>query len=253
MRIGHVGGELVAFPNDAQRKGESRLDLVVAGHLEGICMVEAGAKELPEADMINALELGHRVIREIAELAEELRTKAGKPKMAWTAPVPDADLAAKVESYRPALREVIFTPGKHDRHDAIAKVSDECLQALTAGITDEKALKARTKTVKGLAENLIAQVERDAILDGKRADGRAFDQIREIWISPNFVPRVHGSALFTRGETQALVSVTLGTADDEQIIDGIDDEYRKSFYLHYNFPPYSVGETRRLGGPGRKL
>jgi polyribonucleotide nucleotidyltransferase len=252
VRIGHLDGELCVFPPDNRRRTESRLDLVVAGHMEGLCMVEAGAKELPEREVIDALELAHKVIREIAELVEELRTKAGKPKMAWSAPAVDAALATKIEAFRPALRDVIFTPGKHDRHEALAKVVDEAKAAVLSGITDEKQLKARTKEAKALLENLVGQVERDAILDGRRADGRAMDQIREIAISPNFIPRVHGSALFTRGETQALVSVTLGTADDEQIIDGIDEEYRKNFYLHYNFPPYSVGETRRIMGPGRR-
>jgi polyribonucleotide nucleotidyltransferase len=252
VRIGHLDGALCVFPPDGRRRSESRLDLVVAGHMEGLCMVEANAKELPEKDVIDALELAHKVIREIAELIEELRTKAGKPKMDWAAPKTDADLQAKVDSYRPAIREVIFTPGKHDRHDALAKVVDEAKASMLAGITDEKLLKARSKEVKALLENLVAQVERDAILDGRRADGRAMDQIREISIAPNFIPRVHGSVLFTRGETQALVSVTLGTADDEQIIDGLEDEYRKNFYLHYNFPPYSVGETRRISGPGRR-
>jgi polyribonucleotide nucleotidyltransferase len=252
VRIGHLDGNLTVFPTDDRRRSESRLDLVVAGHKDGLCMVEAGAKELPEADMINALELGSRVIAEIVELVEELRAKAGKPKMEWTPPVVDPQLAARVEACEPALREVIHTPGKHDRRDAIAKVVDDCLASLSAGVTDEKELKLRLKTAKGLLEDLIGRVEREAILAGKRADGRELDQIREIWIVPNFVPRVHGSALFTRGETQAHVTVTLGTADDEQIIDGIDEEYRKHFYLHYNFPPYSVGETRRIMGPGRR-
>jgi len=252
VRIGHLDGQLVAFPTEDRRRSESRLDLVVAGHSEGLCMVEAGARELPEAEMINALELAHTVIKEIAELAEELRTKCGKPKVAWKAPQPDAELLAGVEKYKGSLKDVIFTPGKHDRHDALAKVVDEAVAKLTAGVTDEKALHKRTKAVKGLMEELIAKVERQAIVAGTRADGRAPDQIRPIWITPNFVDRVHGSVLFTRGETQALCTATLGTADDEQIIDGIEEEYRKNFYLHYNFPPYSVGETRRLGGPGRR-
>jgi polyribonucleotide nucleotidyltransferase len=252
VRIGHLDGGLVVFPTDDRRRTESRLDLVVAGHMEGMCMVEAGAKELPEADMINALELAHRVIREIAELVDELRAKAGKPKMEWVPPATDAGLASTVAAYRDRLREVIYTPGKHDRHDALAAVSDQALQAAVAGIADEKELQKRTKAAKALINDLVGQVEREAILDGKRADGRTYEQIREITIVPNFVPRVHGSSLFTRGETQAMVSVTLGTADDEQIIDGIDEEYRKGFYLHYNFPPYSVGETRRIMGPGRR-
>jgi polyribonucleotide nucleotidyltransferase len=252
VRIGHLDGQLVVFPTDDRRRTESRLDLVVAGHMEGMCMVEAGAKELPEADMINALELAHRVIREIAGLVDELRAKVGKPKTEWVAPSPDPDLVARLEPFRPRFRDAIYTPGKQERHDALAAVTDQALGAAIAGIADERELQKKTKASKAILHDMVGAVEREAILDGKRADGRAFDQIREITIVPNFVPRVHGSSLFTRGETQAHVTVTLGTADDEQIIDGIDEEYRKHFYLHYNFPPYSVGETRRIMGPGRR-
>ncbi len=147
---------------------------------------------------------------------------------------------------------MIFTEGKHARSAAIDAVRDRCLEKLTAGITDEDEKADRKKKVKAEFGELSSRVEREMILRGKRVDGRKQDEIREITIVPNFIPRQHGSVLFTRGETQALVSVTSGTPDDEQIIDGIEDEYKKHFYLHYNFPPYSVGETRRIAGPGRR-
>ncbi|HVS18128.1 MAG TPA: polyribonucleotide nucleotidyltransferase [Planctomycetota bacterium] len=252
VRIGHLDGKLVAFPVDERRREESRLDLVVAGHKEAIAMVEASAKELPEEEVIDALEMAHDVIRQLCELCEELRSKVGKEKLAFTPPAVDQDLRRGVWEYKSRYEEVIFTAGKHARSEALAAVSEEVLTRFTAGITDEKAKKERSKAVKNLLHDLMAEVERQGIIAGKRTDGRRHDEIRQITIHPNFIPRVHGSSLFTRGETQALVSVTLGTPDDEQIIDGIDDEYKKRFYLHYNFPPYSVGETRRIMGPGRR-
>jgi polyribonucleotide nucleotidyltransferase len=252
VRIGHLDGELVVFPPDERRRNESRLDLVVAGHTDAICMVEAGAKQLTEAEMIDALELAHNVIREIADLVEELRQKAGKPRQSFAAPGKDRELEASVGRFRSELAQVIFTPGKHERQQAVSRIADACVASLSANTAGEDAKAERAAAAKAAFDDLIYQVEREAILDGKRADGRASTDIREITIVPNFVPRQHGSTLFTRGETQALVSVTLGTPDDEQIIDGIEEEYKKTFYLHYNFPPYSVGETRRIAGPGRR-
>ena len=252
VRIAHLDGQLTPWPQDSRRRSESKLDLVVAGHKDGICMVEASANELPEAEMIDALELAHRLIREIAELAEELRAQAGKPPFAWQPPARDTELDRAVERHREPLRQALLTAGKHARQAEVDRIVEACLFELTQGVEGEKEKAQRFKKVKGRLHDLVSEVEREAILDGRRSDGRRHDEIREITIVPNFVPRQHGSSLFTRGETQALVSVTLGTSDDEQIIDGIDEEYKKSFYLHYNFPPYSVGETRRIMGPGRR-
>jgi polyribonucleotide nucleotidyltransferase len=252
VRIGHLDGQLVAFPSDERRRDESRLDLVVAGHKQGLAMVEASAKELSEEEMIDALEMGQRIIEQIVTLIDDLVAEAGKPPMAWTPPEKDAALERDVAAYERPLSDVIFTQGKHERQQAIHQIREECVAKLTAGFTVEKELLARTKAVKKAFDELGTNLEREMILSGRRLDGRRVDEIREITIVPNFIPRQHGSVLFTRGETQALVSVTLGTPDDEQIIDGIEDEYKKSFYLHYNFPPYSVGETRRIMGPGRR-
>ncbi|MHC4262138.1 MAG: polyribonucleotide nucleotidyltransferase [Planctomycetota bacterium] len=252
VRIGHVGGELVAFPSIAEMRGESRLDLVVAGHQGALSMVEASAAELPEAEMIDALEMAHEVIRKICVGVDELVSKAGKEKMVFVAPEPDHELEAAVGAYRGAVKEAIYTEGKHERGAAVGEVRTKAVEELTAGIEDAGELKARTGAIKEAFYGLIGSVERECILEGKRVDGRAHDEIREITIVPNFIPRHHGSVLFTRGETQAIVSTTLGTKDDEQIIDGIDPEYRKNFYLHYNFPAYSVGECKRIMGPGRR-
>jgi polyribonucleotide nucleotidyltransferase len=251
VRIGHVDDELVVFPTDEQRRDSSRLDLVVSGHKDGLAMVESSAKELAESDMIDALELANDVIQEVVALVDELRAKAGKPEEEFVAPAIDEELKARVFGYEDELAQATRTQGKHERGAACDAVKNKCVEELSAGV-DEAQLKARVKDIKGFFSELKRKVERAAILSGSRVDGRAWDEIRDITIVPNFVPRQHGSSLFTRGETQALVSCTLGTPDDEQIIDGVEKEYRKYFYLHYNFPPYSVGETRRIMGPGRR-
>jgi polyribonucleotide nucleotidyltransferase len=252
MRIGFIDDRPVVYPTDQQRREHSRLDLVVAGHQDAIVMVEASARELPEPQMIDALELAHNEIKRLCAALDELRQKAGKPKLEFKAPQHDAGLVAKVAAFRPAVVAALQTSGKHARYDAIAKIKEQCVAALTADVTDDKARSERSKLAKALYGDLAGQVEREEILNGRRADGRKHDEIRDIAIVPNFIARQHGSSLFTRGETQALVSCTLGTPDDEQIIDGIEEEYRKSFYLHYNFPPYSVGEVRPVRGPGRR-
>ncbi len=250
-RIGHLDGELVAFPQDDRRREESRLDLVVAGHRDGLAMVEAGARELSEEEMIDALEMADGICKEIVSLIEELKKKAGKPTIAWKAPVKDVELEKAVARSSADIKKALRTKGKHERSSAVSAIKDRVVAELVAGYPEDKVV-ARTKAIKNAFHDVQMAVERECIAEGTRVDGRRWDEIRQITIVPDFIPRQHGSVLFTRGETQALVSVTLGTPDDEQIIDGIEDEYRKSFYLHYNFPPYSVGETRRFMGPGRR-
>ncbi len=252
VRIGELDGELCVLPPDVRRREESRLDLVVAGHAEGIVMVEASADQLPEEEMLDALELAHREIQKIVDAVQELRERAGQPKVEFTPKGVDAELEGKVNAFSARFEAALGTSGKQERADAVTAVEKECLEALTKGISDEDELESRKKELQGLIGALVTRIERSMILDGRRADGRRPDEIRPITIVPDFIPRNHGSTLFTRGETQALVSVTLGTPDDLQIIDGIEEEYKKAFYLHYNFPPFSVGEVRRLGGPGRR-
>jgi polyribonucleotide nucleotidyltransferase len=252
IRIGKLDGRLTVLPSDPQRRSESELDLVVSGHDSAIVMVEAGARELPETEMIEALELAHNEIRELCRVIEELRARAGKPKDTFEAPVPDVEIGQQVGRYADELREAMLTQGKEARHSAMDAVKERCIAALTAGLEGD-AFDVRKKAVKSAFSELSWRSERELILTtGKRIDGRQMDEIRTITVVPDFIPRHLGSSLFTRGETQALVSCTLGTPDDEQIIDGIEEEYKKRFYLHYNFPPFSVGETRRLMGPGRR-
>ena len=251
-RIGMIDGELVAFPKDEDLRGASDLNLVVAGHSDAIAMVEASANELSEAQMIDALEMAHDVIKEVIDLANELIEKVGVTPMEYVAPEPDTESADAVAPWADRVTEALFTEGKHARYGAVDAVRDACLEELTQGIEDEEELAAKKSALKSAFRSLTGQCERETILNGKRTDGRKSDEIRDIRIVPDYVAQHHGSVLFTRGETQALVSATLGTPDDEQIIDGIEEEYRKNFYLHYNFPPYSVGETKRIFGPGRR-
>ncbi|MEM9799677.1 MAG: polyribonucleotide nucleotidyltransferase, partial [Planctomycetota bacterium] len=251
VRIGHVDGELAAFPTDEERREKSRLDLVVSGHENGLCMVESSAQELTEDEMIDALAKAHEVVLQIVDVVNDLVDRAGKPVMEFTAPSVDQELRARVFEFEGDLTEAMRTPGKHERGAAASAVRDKVVAELTAGVSEDD-LPARTKAVKDFFGDLKKKCERSMILSGRRVDGRAWDEIREITVVPNFNERQHGSVLFTRGETQALVSATLGTPDDEQIIDGVEEEYKKHFYLHYNFPAYSVGETRRIMGPGRR-
>lgn len=251
VRMAHVDGKLVAFPSDAQRRGESRLDLVVSGHENGLCMVESSAQELTESEMIDALTEAHEIILQIVDLSNELVERCAKPMIEVAPPEVDQELRAKVFQYQDDLAAAMQIEGKHERGAAASAVRAKILEELTAGASEEE-LPGLTKGIKDFFGDLKKKVERAAILSGTRIDGRKWDDIREITIAPNFNPRQHGSVLFTRGETQALVSTTLGTPDDEQIIDGVEEEYKKNFYLHYNFPAYSVGETRRIMGPGRR-
>lgn len=251
VRVCHIDGKLVAFPTDNDRRNNSRLDLVVAGHENGLCMVESSAQELAEEDMIDALTEAHEIILQIVDLANELVDRTAKPMIEVSAPVIDQDLRAKVFRYEDDLADAMQVQGKHERDAAAGKVRARMLADVSSGVHEED-LPAYVKTVKGFFGDLKKKVERSTILSGSRIDGRKWDEIREITVVPNFNPRQHGSVLFTRGETQALVSATLGTPDDEQIIDGVEEEFKKAFYLHYNFPSYSVGETRRIMGPGRR-
>ena len=252
VRIGRVDGALKVFPLESERGASSSLDLIVAGTDDAIAMVESSADQLTEAEMLDALELGHNTIREICALIDELKAKAGKEKDEFVPTEDDAQIVATVAGWEDRVRAALATEGKKATEDAMSEVKAACVSELTAGIQDADELSAYTKAVKEVFSALATRVERQLIVSGRRSDGRKAHEIRQISIVPDFIKRNHGSVLFTRGETQALCSVTLGTPEDEMIIDGIDEEYRKPFYLHYSFPSYCVGETRRIMGPGRR-
>jgi polyribonucleotide nucleotidyltransferase len=250
VRVCSVNGQLVVNPTYEEIE-KSTLEIVVAGTKEGITMVEGGAKEVDEDLMIAALEKAHQVIIELCGLQDKLRELAGKGKLALTEisyTLENKD-AIRSAAY-PRLESACFLKSKQDRHDAISGVKAD----LAAQYKDQLADENQKKLFDALFEDMQYEILRSSILDkGVRVDGRGTEDIRDITCEINILPRTHGSALFTRGETQALVVTTLGTVFDEQIFDDIEGDKRSNFLLHYNFPPYSVGETGRMGTGRREI
>jgi polyribonucleotide nucleotidyltransferase len=245
VRVGRVDGELIANPTHAQME-ESDLDMVVAGSKDAILMVEAGAKEIPEDAMLKALSFAHDVIRDMVKIQEDLIAKCGKEKLQHEPEGMDDLLGRMKDRFQDKVTQALCQNDKKARHDAVAAVGEEVAAALTE-ISEEAATKKRA-----VMEVLEKNGVRSAVKSGKRVDGRALDEVRQITCEVGVLPRTHGSAIFTRGETQALVVTTLGTSEDEQKIDGLREEYWKKFMLHYNFPPFCVGECRPIRGPGRR-
>ena len=247
VRIGLVDGAFIVNPTFEQRK-QSKLDLVVAGTRDGIVMVEAGAREVTEAQVVEALETAHAAIRKIAAAIDDLAREAGKSKVKIQKKEIGHDFYREVEEkVLVPLTEAMRIRGKLENYDRV----DQVLGELVAAIPEDEV--ERQLEAKQIFKDLKEKVLRDEVLErGLRLDGRKFDEIRPIWIETGVLPRTHGSAVFTRGETQALVTCTLGTAEDAQKIEGFEGEQWKSFMLHYNFPPFSVGEVAFLRGPGRR-
>jgi polyribonucleotide nucleotidyltransferase len=247
VRVGLVDGEYVINPTFEQRRN-SRLDLVVAGTSDGIVMVEAGSKEVGEEEMVQALDTAHKAIREIVAGIDALAKQAGKTKN--TIEQKTIDAAFKKDVHGKAYEKLAAAMRIHDKLENYATV-DKVLADLVTSYDETDA--ERRANAKSVFKDLKEQVMRDEALErGKRLDGRRFDEIRPITIEVGVLPRTHGSVVFTRGETQALVTATLGTADDQQKIETMDGEVWKRFMLHYNFPPFSVGEVGRMTGPGRR-
>ena len=246
-RVGYESGQYILNPTPDRMKS-TQLELVVAGTAEGVLMVESEAKELSEDVMLGAVNFGHQSFQPVIQAIIELAEHAAKEP--WMLPEPSAEaqaLKARIDALaRADLAAAYREPDKQVRHDRVDAAKKQALEALAAeGLDVEKA--------KPLFEDLEADIVRNAILDtGLRIDGRDTRTVRPIIAEVGVLPRAHGSALFTRGETQALCVATLGTGQDEQIIDALEGEYREHFMLHYNFPPYSVGEAGRMGSPGRR-
>jgi polyribonucleotide nucleotidyltransferase len=247
VRIGLADGAFIVNPTFEQRK-QSKLDLVVAGTRDGIVMVEAGAREVTEAQVVEALETAHAAIRTITAAIDDLAREAGKSKVKIQKKEIGHDFYREVEEkVLVPLTEAMRIRGKLENYDRV----DQVLGELVAAIPEDEV--ERQLEAKQIFKDLKEKVLRDEVLErGLRLDGRRFDEIRPIWIETGVLPRTHGSAVFTRGETQALVTCTLGTAEDAQKIEGFEGEQWKSFMLHYNFPPFSVGEVAFLRGPGRR-
>jgi polyribonucleotide nucleotidyltransferase len=247
VRVGLIDGEYVVNPTFEQRR-RSRIDLVVAGSKDAIVMVEAGAKEVTEEEMVTALEHAHAAIKDIVSGIEALAQEAGKNKSEVPKHEVSRDFYREVEEkvYVP-LSEAMRIRGKLENYDRVDQVLEELIASIPEGEVE------RRTEAKAIFKELKEKVMRDEALErGRRLDGRAFDEIRPITIEVGVLPRAHGSTVFTRGETQALVTATLGTAEDQQKIEQVDGEQWKRFMLHYNFPPFSVGEVAFLRGPGRR-
>jgi len=248
VRVGLVDGKFIINPGQKELE-TTLLNLVVAGTMDAIMMVEGGANELTEDQMLDALDTAHREIKKIVAFQNELVSKVGKPKRPVKTVEIDKDLAKQVATLSmDQLRTAIVIPNKMERQKTLDVLLDEIKQKLKK--EDDPT---RSRQISTIFFDIEKNEVRKIILEkNTRADGRKPDQIRPISSSVGLLPRTHGSALFTRGETQALVVTTLGTSEDEQRIDSLEGEYFKTFMLHYNFPPFSVGETKPLRGPGRR-
>ena len=247
VRVGRIDGQLIANPTVSQRH-ESDLDLIVAGTEEALVMVECGAKEVLEDQMVAALAFGHDQIKKLVKLQKELQKLAGRPKLTAEKTELDQDMYKAVAAkFAERLMQALTMKVKIDSYKQIDVLKKEAVAEFATEAPEKK------KDVVASFDLLKETIFRNTILkQGVRLDGRAFDQIRPLNIELGVLPAAHGSCLFTRGETQALVTATLGTLDDVQYIDGIEEEYEKKFYLHYNFPGYSVGECKPNRGPGRR-
>jgi polyribonucleotide nucleotidyltransferase len=251
VRIGQVDGKFVINPYASERK-LSTLDLVVAGTEQAITMVECGAQEVSETILVEALVLAHQQIKLICAGINELRARVGKAKMAVTAPPANPWHDKILSGFRADISAALLTANKHQRYAAVKAVRDAIVAKLSDGIADAAEKEKTAAAVKAGFGDAKDVVFRDLILQGKRVDGRDTKTVRPIVIDLDVLPRAHGSALFTRGETQGLLTCTLGTSEDEAMVDSLKPKHNEAFLLHYNFPGFSVGEVEKRGSPGRR-
>ncbi|MDZ4819509.1 MAG: polyribonucleotide nucleotidyltransferase [Planctomycetota bacterium] len=249
VRLGHIDGQFVAFPTHDQLE-ESDLDLILSGSQDAVLMIEGFAREMPEERMAEALMEAHRIVREICDLQLEFVKKCGIERKPYEASPSDGVFDRLKNQYYQELTTAKTLEGKLNRATAVKELKVRAAAELIPDPTAEGAISAAAFSTSW--HNLEELVVRDLILAGKRADGRDNKSLRELECAVDLLPRVHGSALFQRGETQALITVALGTSRDEQRVDGLIEEYSKKFMLDYNFPPFSVGETKPIRGPGRR-
>ena len=249
-KVGYKDGQYILNPTTSELK-ESKLELVVAGTANAVLMVESEAALLSEEVMLGAVTFGHREMQKVINAINELTVEAGTKPSGWVAPAKnEALIAALKEAVGPQLAEAFKVTDKLQRRDAIAAIRKDVTEQLAGRVAAEGWNPAELSKEFG---ELEYRTMRDSVLDTKvRIDGRALDTVRPISVQAGILPRTHGSALFTRGETQAIVVTTLGTARDGQIIDAVSGEYKDHFLFHYNFPPFSVGECGRFGAPKRR-
>lgn len=249
VRLGYIEGKFVPFPtHDALE--QSDLDLIVSGSKDAILMIEGFAREMPEDQMAQAIMQAHEYIRQICEMQEELAQKAGTVKIPYEAAPPDPLIGTLKERYYEDFKRAKQTGGKQARAEAVKALKTRVQAEMVPDPDAPEAIEA--KRFDAAWQAVEERVVRDLILSGTRADGRDTKTLRPLACKVDLLPRVHGSAMFQRGETQALVTVTLGTGRDEQRVDGLLEEYSQKFMLHYYFPPFSVGECRPIRGPGRR-
>jgi polyribonucleotide nucleotidyltransferase len=259
-RLGRIDGQFVVNPTHKQM-AVSDLNLLLGGHKDAVNMIEVGAKEVSENVIAEAVLTAQEIIIQVCEMIEELREKAGVEKEIPLVEI-DEQLYSHINSrIKDKLHELKQIPDKQERQNSIQELFEQISEQYSTDDTtiqgdslasNATELKCSTAMLKRILEGIECQVVRKMLLEGTRPDGRGYQDVRPITCEVGILPRAHGSALFTRGETQALASVTLGTIRDAQIIDGLLDEYTQSFTLHYNFPPFSVGEVRPVRGPGRR-
>ncbi|MBF0499538.1 MAG: polyribonucleotide nucleotidyltransferase [Candidatus Riflebacteria bacterium] len=252
VRVGKIDGKLVLNPTPLQCD-TGTMEMIVAGTADAITMVECGSQEVSEEALLEALAFAHANIKKIAAAQTELALKIGKPKTQVVLPPPDVDLAKLVrDTVFEQIKDALSTSEKSARKQKFHAAEEKMAAAILAKYGAEHA-PAKAKAANAHFENITQTEMRRMILeDSRRIDGRSLVDIRSITAAVGFLPRTHGSALFTRGQTQSLGIVTLGASGDSQVIDGIDEEYKKHFILHYNFPPFSTGETKPMRGPGRR-
>ena len=253
-QVARVNGQFIANPTPEQL-AMSDMDIIVSGTKNGLLMVEGEAKFISEADALAALKFGHQSLMPLLQMQEELREKTGSvAKRAFTPAVIDADFRTQAENLiTPLITKALSQRVKQDRYAGFDAAKDAAVAALVKPITDEKLQAQRKAEVSAIVEDIKYKVARSQILDtASRIDGRDLKTVRPISCEVGLLPRAHGSGLFQRGETQCLGTVTLGTADDEQTVETLNGTVKRKFSLHYNFPPYSVGEVGRFGGQGRR-
>ena len=247
VRVARIDGQFIANPTLSQI-ADSDINIIIAGSRTGVVMVEGGADVASESDMLEAIFFGHQAIQPLIDIQEQLKSAMGKPKRDFVPPEKDPALVEMITQQATAsLREALGVPDKMKRYAAVRAAKSQIIEALDESMDD------RREEVSAILGDLQKQICRDMILkEGRRIDNRRFDEIRPITCEVGVLPRPHGSALFTRGETQVLGVLTLGSGGDEQRVETLSGEENRPFMLHYNFPPYSVGEVKRVGAPSRR-
>jgi len=257
VQIGRINNQYILFPT-IEQLAQSDINLVLAGTKTAVTMIEGFANEVSEKDMIDAVHFGHDEIKKLCILQEKFQQKAGKPLKEHAAPEDTTELRNEIApAAQGKIKDALTAPNKQERSEKVDEAKKSIIKELEekwkSRFEDDSELKLTLSKAKTIIDQIEVDIVRDQIFDqGLRVDGRKLDEIRDITIETNVLPKAHGSSVFTRGETQSLGVVTLATANSAQILDDVEGESKQNFFLHYNFPPFSVGEVRRYAGPGRR-